>query len=111
MKLSHSIERSRRLDRPEMRASSTWDIPLLPLVRTGSRTIGKKKTMKKKEGGKTQDEEKGSGVRNGELNRVICGGSFDVNNEIVRLGDRRCQSYYREFSRIKIEVDIVSDEL
>lgn len=67
-----------------MRASSTWDIPLLPLVRTGSRAIGKKKTMKKKDGGKTRDEEKGSGVRSGELNRVIRGGSFDVNNEIAR---------------------------
>ncbi|XP_024873821.1 uncharacterized protein LOC112455853 [Temnothorax curvispinosus] len=54
-----------------MRASSTWDIPLLPLVRTGSRAIGKKKTMKKKDGGKTLDEEKGSDVRTGELNRVI----------------------------------------
>lgn len=84
MKLSRSIERSRRLDRPEMRASSTWDIPLLPLVRTGSRAIGKKKTMKKKEGGKTRDEEKGSGVRSDGLNRVIRGGSFDVNNEIAR---------------------------
>lgn len=66
-----------------MRASSTWDIPLLPLVRTGSRAIGKKKTMKKKEGGKTRDEEKGGNVRSGVLNRVIRGGSFDVNNEIA----------------------------
>lgn len=66
-----------------MRASSTWDIPLLPLVRTGSRAIGKKKTMKKKDRGKTRDEEKGSNVWSGVLNRVIRGGSFDVNNKIA----------------------------
>lgn len=58
-----SIERLQSLDRSEMRASSTWDIPLLPLVRTGSRAIGKKKTMKKRKGGKTRDEEKGSDVK------------------------------------------------
>lgn len=66
-----------------MRASSTWDIPLLPLVRTGSRAIGKKKTMKKKDGEKTRDDEKGSDVWSGVLNRVIRGWSFDVNNEIA----------------------------
>lgn len=79
-----SIKRSQQLDRPEMRASSTWDIPLLPLVRTGSRAIGKKKTMKKKEGEKIRDGKKGSDVQSGELNKVIRGGSFDVNNEIAR---------------------------
>lgn len=68
--------------------------------------------MKKKEGGKTQDEEKGSGVRSGELNRVIRGGSFDVNNENreTTLGVRRYRPYYREFPRTGIDVDIVSGE-
>lgn len=97
MKRLRSVERSQRLDRFMMRASSTWDIPLLPLVRTGSRAIGKKKTMKKKDGGKTRDEEKGSNVWSGALNRVIRGGSFDGNNEIARLGVRQCLCYYREF--------------